>query len=149
MKITQTMAMRVRPPKSAFALYWDGGLSGFGLRVTTNGAKSFILQYRVHGRQRRYTIGQLGAWTAETARQEATRLRQAVDKGVDPVFLLEQQGEQAREQEFQQREKQARERNLKQLADAYLTYFGQRIEKNTRRPRTLSEYKALTEGMIV
>jgi integrase len=149
MKLTQKTATRVKAPKSGFALHWDGGLSGFGLRVTANGAKSFILQYRIHGRQRRYTIGQLGAWTAETARQEAIRLQQEIDRGMDPVSLLEQQEQQAHEEEVRQREEEARERDLKQLADAYLAYFAERIEKDTRRPRTLAEYRALVDGMII
>ena len=43
-------------------------IAGFGLRVTEKGAKSFILNYVIHGRERRYTIGSLGEYTAETAR---------------------------------------------------------------------------------
>lgn len=147
--ITQTFAQDVKAPKAGFRLCWDGGLAGFGLRVTAAGVKSFILQYRIHGRQRRYTIGQLGAWTAETARQEAIRLQQEIDKGFDPVVLLEHQEQQAHEEEAQQREEEARERTLKQLADAYFAHFAERIEKDTRRPRTLAEYKALVSGMIV
>jgi hypothetical protein len=55
------------------------------LRVTSNGAKSFVLNYRVRGRERRYTIGQMGAWTADTARQEAQRLRALVDVAKTPL----------------------------------------------------------------
>jgi hypothetical protein len=48
---------------------WDEELPGFGLRVFKSGKRSYLLQYRVAGRTRRYTIGLHGAWTAETARK--------------------------------------------------------------------------------
>jgi hypothetical protein len=51
--LTQTFAKRVKPPKEGYKIHYDDGLSGFGLRVTSNGAKSFVLNYRVHGRERR------------------------------------------------------------------------------------------------
>jgi hypothetical protein len=57
------------------------------------------LNYHVHGRERRYTIGQMGAWTAETARQEAQRLRALVDGGEDPFVLEEARKRQAIEEE--------------------------------------------------
>lgn len=82
--LTQTFAKRVKSPESGYEIHWDEGsdsIAGFGLRVTAAGIKSFLLNYRVHGRQRRYTIGQLSAWTAEAARQEARRLRTLVDRG--------------------------------------------------------------------
>src|ERR1700685_1127060 len=88
--LTQTFAKRVQPREWVYVIHWESdndSISGFGLRVTAAGIKSFLLNYRVHGRQRRYTIGQLGAWTAETARQEARRLRTLVDRGEDPFAI--------------------------------------------------------------
>lgn len=66
---------------------WDGGLRGFGLRVTPKGVKSYVLQYRVNGGSaRRTTIGIHGSpWTPQTARKEAERLLMLVRQGVDPV----------------------------------------------------------------
>src|SRR5438270_11327820 len=112
--LTQTFAKRVLLPKRGYKIHYDNGIPGFGLRATCNGAKSFVLNYRVNGRERRYTIGQVGAWTAETARQEAQRLRMLVDRGEDP-FLLDQ----ARKRDAI--EEQARRRTLKNLADCYVS----------------------------
>jgi hypothetical protein len=44
---------------------------GFGLRVTPNGAKSFIVEARVNGRMRRFTIGSAKRLTVSEARGRA------------------------------------------------------------------------------
>jgi len=68
---------------------WDDTLRGFGVRVTANGAKSYVYQYRTGGREapkRRYTIGRHGSpWTPSLARAEAERLSLLVAQGIDPV----------------------------------------------------------------
>ena len=59
------------------------------MRVTPNGGKSYVLQYRMGGREapsRRCTIGRHGSpWTPQTARKEAERLAIQVRQGVDPA----------------------------------------------------------------
>ena len=136
--LTQTFAKRVKPPRSGYRIHYDGGLRGFGLRVTSNGAKSFVLNYWVHGRERRYTIGQMGAWTAETARTEAQRLRSLVDRGEDPFLVAEAQKLQAIEEE-------ARQHTMKELADHYLSDHAQ-IHK---RPRSVAEDNAMLESIVL
>ena len=68
---------------------WDDELKGFGLKVTAGGSASYVIQYRMGGREaktRRYTIGGHGSpWTPFTAREEATRLLRLVAQGIDPV----------------------------------------------------------------
>jgi integrase len=68
---------------------WDEDLKGFGLRTTSSGSASYVLQYRMGGREsktRRYTIGGHGSpWTPATARAEAGRLLLLVGQGIDPV----------------------------------------------------------------
>ena len=48
-----------------------------------------MLNYELASRQRRYTIGALGDWTAAAARSEARRLRQSIDRGEDPMAEIE------------------------------------------------------------
>lgn len=68
---------------------WDEDLRGFGLKTTSRGAASYVVQYRMGGREaktRRYTVGSHGSpWTATTAREEAARLLLLVAQGIDPV----------------------------------------------------------------
>src|SRR5271167_878440 len=136
--LTQTFAKRVKIPKAGYKIHYDDGLFGFGLRVTTNGAKSFVLNYRVHGRERRYTIGQMGAWTAETARNEAQRLRALVDRGEDPFALKEVRKKQAIEEG-------SRRRTMKDLSAYYLSNHAE-VHK---RPRSIAEDKAMLESIIL
>jgi integrase len=76
-------------PKTSRYVVWDGDLSGFGLRVTPNGERTYVLKYRTQdGRQRWYTIGRHGSpWTPELARREAQRLLGAIVTGEDPVAI--------------------------------------------------------------
>ena len=76
-------------PSTSRYVVWDGGLSGFGLRVTPNGERTYVLKYRTEdGRQRWYTIGRHGSpWTPELARKEAQRLLGTIAAGEDPVAI--------------------------------------------------------------
>jgi len=58
---------------------------GFGVRVSSGGVKSFVLNYRIKLRERRYTIGQHPDWTVLDAVNEARKLRQRIDRGEDPL----------------------------------------------------------------
>jgi integrase len=75
------------PDRGARITYDTGPdkVSGFGIRVTASGAKSFVLNYVVSGRERRMTIGSYPAWKVAVARKEAERLRREIDQGNDPL----------------------------------------------------------------
>ena len=65
--------------------YWDSELPGFGLRIRASGRKYFIVQFRAKGRERRITIGQHGAVTADAARRRAIAHIAEARNGVDPA----------------------------------------------------------------
>ncbi len=78
---------------------WDEGIKGFGAKITKSGAVSYILQFRMGGREantRRYTIGSHGSpWTPATAREEAQRLFVLIARGIDPVEVEKQRRREA------------------------------------------------------
>jgi integrase len=69
------------------AMWWDDDpkATGFGVRSYPGGGRSFFIDYRLNGRQRRYTIGPFPRWSAEAAREQAKKLRKEIDQGVDPA----------------------------------------------------------------
>jgi hypothetical protein len=68
---------------------WDDNLTGFGVRVRSSGAKSYVVVYRAgSGRGapvRRYTIAAIGKITPEGARARARAILGAVAHGHDPA----------------------------------------------------------------
>jgi integrase len=58
---------------------------GFGVRVTAAGARAYVLNYRLKGREYRFTIGAFPDWSALKAVREARALRQRVDRGENPL----------------------------------------------------------------
>lgn len=84
-RLTKKFVQTVDPPGTGTATLWDSDPKGFGLRVYAGGAKSFFLNYRLHGRERRYTIGNFPDWSVEAARDRAKELRREIDKGHDPA----------------------------------------------------------------
>jgi len=83
MKITNTSVSRISPPENGYSLHWDDDLSGFGVRVTAAGARSYIAEARVNGKTRRVTIGKHGVFTADQARKIAKGKIGDMAKGID------------------------------------------------------------------
>lgn len=66
------------------SIYWDGKTSGLGLRVTANGAKSYIFETSLNKKTIRITIGDVSTYTIDAAQKIATEYRAQTDKGIDP-----------------------------------------------------------------
>ena len=84
-RLTDAIVKRTGAGDRPQVISWDADVKGFGLRVTNRGAKSFILDYRIGGRQRRITIGSYPDWSVAAARTEAGNLKREVDLGRDPM----------------------------------------------------------------
>jgi integrase len=61
--------------------------------VTSGGARTFVLRYRVKGTDinRQFTIGRTDVWSMKAAREEARTLLRKIDGGADPVAELKAQ----------------------------------------------------------
>lgn len=84
------------------SLYWDAKTPGLGLRVTANGAKSFVFESRLNGKTIRVTIGDRKTYSIAQAQAEATALKAQIDRGLDPRLVrleLAAKAEEARARE--------------------------------------------------
>ncbi|MCO4879556.1 integrase family protein [Paraburkholderia caribensis] len=71
-------------PGKSQTIFWDAKTPGLGLRVTPNGARSFIYESRLFGKTIRVTIGDARTYGLGKARTEASRLKTDIDDGKDP-----------------------------------------------------------------
>jgi integrase len=82
-------------PKAGTARIWDAfdpkkpkapWCSGFGVRLSAGGTRTFILRYRNASREDRiFTIGDVGVWSTDAARDEAFDLKRKIKDGFDPL----------------------------------------------------------------
>jgi integrase len=65
-------------------IYWDAKTTGFGLRITSSGAKSYIFETSLNNKTLRITIGDVSSYSISQARDEAINLKAMTNKGIDP-----------------------------------------------------------------
>lgn len=68
---------------------FDTEILGLAAKVQCSGTRTFTLDYRFAGRQRRVTIGRWPEWSATAARERAKELRRMIDEGQDPLSAKE------------------------------------------------------------
>ena len=92
-KLSEETIKRLQVPATGNTITYFAGTTvqgakaprGFGVRVTAGGSRAFVLNYRLRGREYRYTIGAWPDWSALKAVREARNLRQRVDRGENPL----------------------------------------------------------------
>lgn len=119
-KLTDKLVREVAQPARSNRIIYDSEVKGFGARITAAGARAFVLNYRINGRERRHTIGAFPAWSVRQAREEAASLKRDIDRGRDPV------GE---------REEARSAPTVAELADRYLAEHAEAKKK----PRSVEE----------
>lgn len=72
------------PAGEAAVFYWDSTLPGFGILARSTGHRSWVAQYRVAGRSRRVTMGDLATVTLAEAREKAREVLALAKLGHDP-----------------------------------------------------------------
>ena len=83
-KLSRTVVEKLTPEQGKQLVFWDQDISGYGIRVSAGGSKTFFYQDRLHGKVLKITIGKFGKVTAEQARKEAKKLQAQIELGTDP-----------------------------------------------------------------
>jgi integrase len=89
-RLTEQGIRKLPVPAKGNKIHYDEPVRGLGLRITAGGAHAFVLNYRIHGRERRITIGPWPEWSATAAREQAKDLRRMIDRGEDPLAERQQ-----------------------------------------------------------
>ena len=90
--------VREAKPTHKTEFLWDNQIKGFGLRITPKGVKSYILNYRVNGRERRATIGRASEFSLKKAREIAASWLADVKAGEsDPLEVKRKARQEARQ----------------------------------------------------
>ena len=84
-RISDKLVKALLAPATGNRIAYDNEIKGFGVRITAAGVRSFVINYRAGGRERRLTIGQYPVWSVTAARIEAQMLRRKIDVGQDPM----------------------------------------------------------------
>ena len=86
MELTQRHVATLPPPESGYAMHYEGKIPGLALRITANGARSWVLHYRVRGsgRARKATLGPASVLTLAAARNAARDWLARCRAGEDP-----------------------------------------------------------------
>jgi len=129
-RIADKSIKKMAAPKQGNRIEWDAEIPGFGVRVTAAGVTSFILDYRVAGRQRRYTIGRYPELSIAAARVKAGELRLRILEGHDPM---------------EERHQSRLEPTLGDLAEQYLHQYA----ATHKRPTSLRNDRQMLEKIII
>lgn len=122
-RITKSVVDRLITPSTGQAFTRDSELKGFAVRITTFGAKSFILEKRIDGKVKRLTLGRYPELTVEQARREAQRLLGHIATGRNPTA-----------------EKKQKELQATTLQKAFSDFL---LARKNLKPRTLYDYQRL------
>lgn len=127
-KLTKKIVEALKPKEKDYVVR-DSALTNFGVRVLPSGVKTYMIQYRQNGRQRKYNIGKHGAVTLDQARTIAQKLLARVADGADPA---------------EERAVYLKAPDVRTLGERFMTkYVSQRCK-----PRTAGEYQRALDLFI-
>ena len=135
MALTERRIRDAKPgPKTA--IVWDDQVRGLGVRITSGGTKSLILNYRARGRERRATLGRVGELSLRDARERAAAILADVRAGGSGPL------------EARQREREAP--TVEALVGRFLRdHASERMANGRLSERTLREYRQQCDAYIL
>jgi integrase len=127
-KLTKSVVEKLPVPAAGQEIYRDGELRGFGVRVTSGGARTYIVEKRIGGKVRRVKIGRADdALPAEKARRLAQEFLGKVAGGTNPIA--------------EKTAVKAQAITLGEVLDDYLVARGDKLK-----PRTREQYRDMIEA---
>lgn len=130
MKLTNTKVKGLPiPADKGQIFYWDGETKGFGLRITSAGAKSWIVQGRVNGKTRRFTLGPFELLSADDARRRAQAKLLEMYDGKDP--------------QVEKKKLKARSETLREIMEDYIQH--KRTKHGPLRPSSKDDIRRCVE----
>lgn len=124
-KITKTFVDKVTAPAEGYEMHWDDSVKGYGLRVSSQGKKVFMVMGRVLGKSIQFTLGPYGTLTEAKARERAQKVLQDMREGIDPRAVVKADA--------------AMKVSLQEVLDAYVGRPGKLKDS------TAAEYRRLIE----
>ena len=88
--LTDTIANKLPIPEKGTVFYWCKDTPGFGLRVTANGDKAYVIERRVDGLTTRRTLGKAAgskAISADAARKLKITVSSELQAGIDRLEI--------------------------------------------------------------
>ena len=87
--------VRDAKPNGQTRIVWDNMVKGLGLRITPKGVKSYILNYRINGRERRATLARASEISLKIARERAGDQLVRIRAGEDDPLERKQEAKEA------------------------------------------------------
>src|SRR5215470_10789600 len=133
-KFTSRGISALPAPASGRVEYFDIGLPGFGLRVSAEGRRTWLVRYRVKGRSGKGSMT-LGTFDAERfglaeARDKAKDALRAAEKGIDPAEPIR---------------KARRADSVKELAERFLEDYAKKRKRSWRTDERIIERDIVPE----
>jgi hypothetical protein len=110
------------PPRPKQLDYFDDSLPGFGLRISYNGRKSWVVLYRCNGVKGRLTLGRFDVVPLVEAREQARNVLRMAARGDDPAT---------------QKSRDREAPSFQQLADRYVEEYAKPKKRTWRKDRRL------------
>lgn len=132
--ITNTKAYSFPVPEKGQVFYWDEKQAGLGLRITSAGSRSWIVQGYVNGKPKRFTLGLLDDLPYKDAREEASKVRGDMRKGINPLV----------EKRKLQQSSEAEGVTLREIMEDYIEH--KRTKHGALRPSTKQGIKLNVEN---
>jgi integrase len=134
--LTDRTIKALRPPAEGRVDVWDDTVSGFGLRVSSTGRKTWVLMYRRNGVLRRYTLGIYPTLGLADAREKARDALRDVAHGGDPATekIAERRAETFADLAHEYVERHAKKKRSGGREDIRILYGSPHKKKTGKRP---------------